>query len=127
MSRFYASIQGDRGEATRQGHKTINGHIRGCNRGVSVSGRYNEEKDEETFSISVTGGSNSPYSDQYIGYVSSKDGVFHPDGNTEYHALLQSLDEVTTQLESIFRASDRSYDGEAFLRAVDILKKYNKS
>ena len=38
MAQFYASIQGNRGEATRMGTKAsgINGHIRGWNVGAEV-------------------------------------------------------------------------------------------
>jgi hypothetical protein len=38
MSRFYASIQGNRGEATRMGNTTsgMHGHIRGWDIGASV-------------------------------------------------------------------------------------------
>jgi len=56
MSRFYASIQGGRGEATRQGtaKSGIRGHIHGFHFGVSVHGRDGDEDD--VFSIRLTGG-----------------------------------------------------------------------
>jgi len=42
MARFYASIQGNRGEATRMGTPTsgISGHVRGWNVGVRVEEVY---------------------------------------------------------------------------------------
>ena len=45
MAHFYASIQGNRGEATRMGTKKsgINGHIRGWISGASVSCFVNSE------------------------------------------------------------------------------------
>jgi len=45
MSRFYASIRGSRGMATRQGGKSsgISGHIRGWNIGARVHCFVNDE------------------------------------------------------------------------------------
>lgn len=57
MSRFYADIEGGRGQATRQGHKFIRGHIRGWNVGIEVIGKPNEETNEDTFTVYLTSGS----------------------------------------------------------------------
>lgn len=59
MSHFYASIQGNRGEATRQGtEKTgICGHVRGWDIGCYVR-CYVDCKNEDVVSVSITGGSN---------------------------------------------------------------------
>jgi|TARA_B100000315_G_scaffold145751_1_gene134618 hypothetical protein len=59
MSRFYASIQGNRGEATRCGTKDsdITGHIRGWDKGVKVIAEVDED-DNDTFYIFETSGSN---------------------------------------------------------------------
>ena len=58
MSRFYASIRGNRGEATRGGSKAsgIEGHIRGWTSGVRVS-CYVNEKGKDVVDIYVTKGS----------------------------------------------------------------------
>lgn len=59
MSRFYASIQGNRGPATRQGTRPsgIEGHIRGRNIGVRVWGYVNDDG-KDVFVIHKTSGSN---------------------------------------------------------------------
>lgn len=58
MSHFYASIEANRGEATRCGSKDsgIYGHIRGWNSGVIVQG-YIDEEGRDCFSIYKSGGS----------------------------------------------------------------------
>lgn len=47
MAHFYASIQGNRGEATRMGSKGsgISGHIRGWNVGARVTCSHENDKD----------------------------------------------------------------------------------
>ena len=58
MSRFYADIQGNRGQATRQGSADsgIDGHIRGWDLGGAVD--MFAEKDEDIIDIYLTKGSN---------------------------------------------------------------------
>lgn len=60
MAQFYASIQGNRGEATRMGTKVsgIHGHIRGWDAGVEVWIGYNKNTNQNVISISLTKGSN---------------------------------------------------------------------
>ena len=74
MSRFYASIQGHRGKATRQGHNEITGHIRGWQSGVRVDGF--DAHGLDAFKIFVTSGSGSGGWDKLIGTV--VDGQFVP-------------------------------------------------
>ena len=74
MSRFYASIQGHRGPATRIGHGEIDGHIRGWESGVRVHGSDGHGVD--VFKIWVTSGSNGRGMDRLIGSV--VDGQFVP-------------------------------------------------
>jgi hypothetical protein len=57
MSRFYASIRGGRGEATRTGGKRITGHIRGWHVGVEVQCEVGEDG-EDVCNVYRTGGSN---------------------------------------------------------------------
>lgn len=64
MSRFYGSLRGGRGEATREGHAAtgINGHIRGWDLGVRVDGFAVERAEgrgpeRDGFDVTVTGGS----------------------------------------------------------------------
>jgi hypothetical protein len=68
MSRFYASIQGERGEATRMGHKGIHGHIRGWGSGVKVQGFVNDDG-RDLFLVYATSGSTGSGSDRLIAYV----------------------------------------------------------
>lgn len=62
MSRFYASIQGARGEATRQGHANtgITGHIRGWNIGARVDMSV-DEAGNDVVRVFKTGGSSDPH------------------------------------------------------------------
>ena len=75
MSRFYASIQGSRGEATRQGtpKSGIQGHIRGWRVGVKVRG-FNDNG-HDVFRVYATSGSNGGC-EEYIATV-----VLVPDGS----------------------------------------------
>ncbi len=60
MSRFYASIQGNRGGATRQGTESsgIDGHIRGWDSGASVSCYVNDDG-KDVVEVWATHGSGS--------------------------------------------------------------------
>jgi hypothetical protein len=57
MARFYASVQGNRGQATRTGTKKsgINGHIRGWKVGAQVS--VEDWAGQDQVSVRITGGS----------------------------------------------------------------------
>lgn len=59
MSRFYAEIKGNRGKASRLGHKASGmwGHIRGWNSGVEIECRVDSE-DTDYIDIYATNGSN---------------------------------------------------------------------
>ena len=59
MAEFYATIQGNRGEASRMGSKAsgIEGHIRGWNEGARVS-CFVDDQGRQCVSIRLTGGSN---------------------------------------------------------------------
>ena len=61
MSRFYGNLKGSRGEATRQGtaKSDMRGHIRGWHIGARIT-VYADEKDNDTVSIILTGGSSNP-------------------------------------------------------------------
>lgn len=69
MSRFYAAIQGNRGEATRMGtpNSGIAGHIRGWDVGVRVNG--DTEGDSDVFQVFATGGSNGKTPTRLLGEV----------------------------------------------------------
>ena len=59
MAQFYASIHGNRGEATRAGSKTsgISGHIRGWSIGARVVIDYNEKTGKDEVTVYKTSGS----------------------------------------------------------------------
>lgn len=59
MSRFYGSVKGERGTATRCGARNIEAHIRGWKEGVRVTGFVNELGEDE-FRVEMTGGSDDP-------------------------------------------------------------------
>jgi hypothetical protein len=74
MSRFYASIQGSRGMATRQGSEEsgIEGHIRGWNLGVEVFFQV-DGRGEDTCIVYLTGGSYRSANAKFLGRFSRKD------------------------------------------------------
>lgn len=77
MAQFYASIQGNRGQATRMGTKTsgMDAHIRGWNLGANVRLHYDEDKETDVLIIEITGGSNGRHSSMHLATVHrTKDG-----------------------------------------------------
>ena len=72
MARFYASIQGDRGEATRMGtpNSGIQAHIRGWHVGVKVYVDVDEYGDD-VVSVYRTGGSNNPQAGERIAHFTA--------------------------------------------------------
>ena len=70
MSHFYADIQGNRGQATRQGtpKSGIQGHIRGWNVGVQVDG-YVDDDGKDVFRVWATSGSNGRQPQRSLGIV----------------------------------------------------------
>ncbi len=69
MAQFYASIQGNRGEATRMGTKSsgIEGHIRGWDVGVKVIIRHDEATKQDVATVYVTSGSNGHSQSSHVG------------------------------------------------------------
>jgi hypothetical protein len=59
MAQFYASIKGNRGEATRMGSKQsgITGHIRGWDVGANVT-CWTDKDGRDMVTVRITGGSN---------------------------------------------------------------------
>jgi hypothetical protein len=77
MSRFYASIQGSRGEATRLGTEQsgMYGHIRGWNIGASVEMSVSADGND-ICTVSITRGSNGKGAELPIGsFIIDKNGV----------------------------------------------------
>jgi hypothetical protein len=60
MARFYADIQGNRGEASRMGTALsgISAHPRGWGLGIKVNGGDNVKGYGDEFNVTITGGSN---------------------------------------------------------------------
>ena len=75
MAQFYASIQGNRGEATRMGSKSsgLRGHIRGWRVGARVVMRYNEETKQDECLIYLTSGSNGFEGEAFLGKFTAGD------------------------------------------------------
>ena len=75
MSQFYASIQGNRGMATRQGTKNsgISGHIRGWQVGAEVRCYHDEETGLDTVVVYKTGGSSEYTSREQIAKYTKDD------------------------------------------------------
>lgn len=75
MSRFYASIQGNSGEATRCGASNITGHVRGWHLGVRVDGdKLASNPDSDCFVIYATSGSSGGRRDDCLGSVRGEGG-----------------------------------------------------
>lgn len=75
MAQFYASIQGNRGTATRMGTKKsgLDGHIRGWHIGAKVWMHYNTLTKEDEVTIDLTSGSQGSKSSKHIGMFTVKD------------------------------------------------------
>ena len=74
MSRFYASIEGSRGEATRQGTEKsgMSGHVRGWNLGIRVC-MHVDEDGQDVAIVTLTGGSSGSSSSRLIGTFTEED------------------------------------------------------
>lgn len=70
MARFYADIQGNRGQATRMGTKGsgIDGHIRGWDSGARVT-CYVNSKDQDIVEVYATTGSGCGHEKTITGLV----------------------------------------------------------
>jgi hypothetical protein len=76
MSRFYANIKGNRGEATRAGSEKsgMHGHIRGWNIGGRVECFVNSDGQDEVRMI-LTAGTNGVFETRWLGsWVRDDDG-----------------------------------------------------
>ena len=74
MSRFYASIGGNRGEAIQQGtpKSGIHGHIHGWDLGVKIRG-YAVDDGEDQFDVYVTSGSNGRMNSRLLATITTAD------------------------------------------------------
>ena len=74
MSRFYANIQGNRGEATRMGtaESGLYGHIRGWDVGIAVQ-CYVDNTGEDEIRVELTSGSNKKKRSKLIGHFTALD------------------------------------------------------
>ena len=75
MAHFYASIQGNKGEATRMGTKDsgIRGHIHGWDIGCEVLCTYNPRTDEDEVTIYLTSGSRGYHPKIHLGTFTQAD------------------------------------------------------
>lgn len=78
MSQFYASIEGNRGVATRQGTKRsgIQGHIRGWHTGARVDCYHDEQTGQDIVRVFRTGGSQRPSGHLIASWVDDKPTVY---------------------------------------------------
>ena len=74
MAHFYASIQGNRGEATRMGTKNsgMEGHIRGWDVGCRVYMGVDSDGND-TVSVYLTSGSNGHNGSKLVGEYTARD------------------------------------------------------
>jgi hypothetical protein len=97
MARFYASIQGSRGEVTRCGTPTsgIRGHIRGRNVGCRVIVRTSALDGKDHVSFYRTGGSGGAENLQLIAtYTEGEPTEFHKEAahrGTAAHVALRRI------------------------------------
>jgi len=75
MAHFYASIKGNRGEASRMGSAVsgIHGHLRGWDFGVNVDMYVDSETGEDTARVYLTSGSNGYCASKLLGVFTKKD------------------------------------------------------
>ena len=76
MSRFYASVQGHRGEATRAGHAEITGHVRGWSSGVRIYGTGDKGGPDKFVVYATSGSGGTGGAVQVLGKL--VDGVWYP-------------------------------------------------
>jgi hypothetical protein len=69
MARFYASIRGGRGTATRIGRQSITGHIRGWRTGVEVDCQPDIDSGRDVCFVYRTGGSSGAIRKELIAEV----------------------------------------------------------
>jgi len=76
MAQYRASIQGNRGTASRLGHKAdgIVADVNGWNSGVNVFGHYDGDDIGDVFDITMTPGSGGNGQQMKIGSVHIVDG-----------------------------------------------------
>lgn len=88
MSALYATVTGDtsRTDASRRGHRTIGGHVRGWNCGIEVAG-YLDGDGHEYFEVYLTGGSHDAGSREHLGtaYIGAGGATFRytPGGDAD--------------------------------------------
>lgn len=106
MSRFYANIQGNRGEATRMGtaKSGMVGHIRGWDIGCRVE--MAADGDEDVCNVYLTGGSTGPRSERHLGTFRTDDAALPKD---------DVIAELLAALEELEQFMDHwlGHDGEA--------------
>lgn len=75
MARFYASMKGQRGEASRMGSAAsgIHAHVRGWDVGIEVFGDTGDGADTDTFTVYLTAGSNGRLLPKLIGKFTRAD------------------------------------------------------
>lgn len=68
MAQYRATIQGNRSEASRLGHKTSGmvARVNGWHSGVKVIARYDKESDSDIFEVYKTSGSNGAKPDEHV-------------------------------------------------------------
>ena len=76
MARFRATIQGQRGEASRLGSTKsgIEAYINGWDVGIRVVGSVNSDTGEDEFTIFKPSGSNGMHHSTLIGTFTTKEG-----------------------------------------------------
>jgi len=106
MSRFYADIQGNRGEATRQGSEKsgMYGHIRGWHLGAKI--QCFARNDEDICQVYATGGSNGSRSSQHIATI--RDNPYRIELNDHLPKLVNESDYV--DLKELISATIFDYD-----------------
>lgn len=77
MAHFLAQAQGSRGATHRLGGKSGGAEVvvQGWNDGIRVVARYDEQKQQNYYEVTVTGGSSGGRQSVYLGTVSA-DGTF---------------------------------------------------
>tara|TARA_R110002020_G_scaffold421993_1_gene631187 strand:- start:1351 stop:1626 length:276 start_codon:yes stop_codon:yes gene_type:complete len=79
MARFRATVQGNRGAASRLGHRTIEASVNGWDCGIDIVGMgpmvESDDRDSVMFNVYLTGGSNSDDGyDEHIATITRRNG-----------------------------------------------------
>lgn len=94
MAQFRGTVEGNRGEASRLGHKT-SGLVTECNAwSIGVQCRAHHRNNEDVIQITINGGSNSARGSEVLGWIDSSGKICVNHEIDNVHTLEQRMRSV---------------------------------